>query len=39
MWEHLLASAMGTFLSLFPIANPIGAIPIFYSLTASDTHH
>lgn len=39
MWEHLITSAIGTFLSLFPIANPVGAIPIFYSLTASDTHH
>jgi multiple antibiotic resistance protein len=39
MWENFITSAMGTFLSLFPIANPISAIPIFYSLTASDTHH
>lgn len=38
MWQHLITSAIGTFLSLFPLTNPIGAIPIFYSFTANDTH-
>lgn len=27
--------ALGTFIVLFPVTNPIGAIPIFYSLTAN----
>jgi multiple antibiotic resistance protein len=33
----LISNTVGTFLALFPIANPIGAVPIFYSLTASET--
>lgn len=37
MLEQLFASLVSTFLSLFPIANPVGAIPIFYSLTANHT--
>lgn len=37
MLHQLFSSTAGTFLSLFAIANPIGAIPIFYSLTAEDT--
>jgi multiple antibiotic resistance protein len=36
---HLLrtlpASAAATFLALFPIVDPFGGIPIFYSLTSS----
>ena len=32
-----LAYAVGTFVALFPIANPIGAVPIFYSLTETDS--
>ena len=35
--NSLISYAAGTFLALFPIANPVGAIPIFYSLTASDS--
>ncbi len=37
MWQSLVSFMVGTLLALFPIANPIGAIPIFYSLTAQDT--
>jgi multiple antibiotic resistance protein len=33
----ILNYAIGTLAALFPIANPIGAIPIFYSLTATDS--
>jgi multiple antibiotic resistance protein len=28
---------LGTLAALFPVANPIGAIPVFYSFTAEDT--
>jgi len=35
--EHLLAQTIATFFALLPIANPIGAVPIFYSLTAVDS--
>lgn len=35
--EALISYTVGTFLALIPIANPIGAVPIFYSLTALDT--
>jgi multiple antibiotic resistance protein len=35
--QAFISYAVGTFLALLPIANPIGAVPIFYSLTASDT--
>lgn len=35
--EHLLTQAIATFFALLPIANPIGAVPIFYSLTAVDS--
>ena len=37
MWHSVFAYTVGTLSALFPIANPLGAIPIFYSLTASDT--
>ncbi len=37
--EAFISYTVGTFLALFPIANPLGAVPIFYSLTASDTPH
>jgi multiple antibiotic resistance protein len=37
MMEGLLNYAAGTFLALMPIANPIGAVPIFYSLTDGDS--
>jgi multiple antibiotic resistance protein len=33
----ILNYAIGTLAALFPIANPIGAVPIFYSLTATDS--
>ena len=36
MVQSILAYAVGTFVALFPIANPIGAVPIFYSLTETD---
>ncbi|MBR8836890.1 MAG: NAAT family transporter [Stigonema ocellatum SAG 48.90 = DSM 106950] len=37
MDQHVISSAVGTFISLFPIANPVGAVPVFYSLTSTDT--
>ena len=37
MSHNIIADATGTFLALFPIANPIGALPIFFSLTTDDT--
>jgi multiple antibiotic resistance protein len=33
----LISNTLATFVALFPIANPIGAIPVFYSLTAKET--
>ena len=36
MADQLVSAAMGTFLALFPIANPLGVVPIFYSLAASE---
>ena len=32
---QLVSYALGTFIALFPITNPIGVVPIFYSLTAN----
>jgi multiple antibiotic resistance protein len=32
-----MSYTLGTLAALFPIANPIGAVPVFYSLTAADT--
>ncbi len=37
MMPGILNYAIGTLAALFPIANPIGAVPIFYSLTATDS--
>ncbi len=37
MLQHLSSYIVGTFVALFPIANPFGAGPVFYSLTATDT--
>lgn len=37
MTTPLLSFALGTLAALFPVANPVGAIPVFYSLTAADT--
>jgi multiple antibiotic resistance protein len=37
MLEQFFSYSAATFLSLLPIANPLGAIPIFYSLTLGDT--
>jgi multiple antibiotic resistance protein len=37
MLPGILTYAIGTLAALFPIANPIGAVPVFYSLTAADT--
>ena len=37
MMPGILTYAIGTLAALFPIADPIGAVPIFYSLTAADT--
>jgi multiple antibiotic resistance protein len=34
MLQTLVNHAVGTMIALIPIANPIGAIPVFYSLTA-----
>jgi multiple antibiotic resistance protein len=33
----LIPNTLATFIALFPIANPIGAVPIFYTLTATQT--
>jgi multiple antibiotic resistance protein len=35
--RSLISYAVGTLVALFPITNPIGAVPIFYSLTAQNT--
>ena len=35
--NQLISSAAGAFLALFPIANPLGAVPTFYSLTTGST--
>ncbi|MEM1242875.1 MAG: MarC family protein [Cyanobacteria bacterium P01_H01_bin.26] len=37
--EHLIPAATGTFLALFPITDPIGAVPIFHSLTVDIAPH
>jgi multiple antibiotic resistance protein len=37
MFYHLSSAIVGTFVALVPIANPFGAVPIFYGLTATDT--
>lgn len=37
MWQQLFSYTFGMFVALFPIANPVGAVPIFYSMTADDT--
>lgn len=37
MWQQLFSYTGGMLIALFPIANPIGAVPIFYSMTAGDT--
>ncbi|PSN18031.1 antibiotic resistance protein MarC [filamentous cyanobacterium CCP5] len=37
MLQSLISFGVGTLAALFPIANPVGAIPIFYSLTATDS--
>ena len=37
MTDSILFFAAGTLVALFPIANPIGAVPLFFSLTAEDT--
>jgi len=33
--HELPAAAIGTFLALFPIVNPFGAVPLFFSLTTN----
>ncbi|MBW4428967.1 MAG: MarC family protein [Nostoc desertorum CM1-VF14] len=33
----LIPNTLATFIALFPIANPIGAVPVFYTLTATET--
>lgn len=37
MAQPILTYAVGTLVALFPIANPVGAVPAFYSLTASNS--
>jgi multiple antibiotic resistance protein len=37
IFEKFFSYSAATFLALLPIANPLGAIPIFYSLTIGDT--
>jgi multiple antibiotic resistance protein len=38
MFDHIFSYTAGTFMALFPIANPLGAVPVFYSLTATAPH-
>ena len=35
--QSFLSYTFGTLIALFPITNPIGAVPIFYSLTVHNT--
>ncbi|NEQ52879.1 MAG: NAAT family transporter [Leptolyngbya sp. SIO3F4] len=35
--EQFISAATGTFLALFPITDPLGAIPVFHSLTVDST--
>lgn len=39
MWQSILTYAVGTAAALFPVVNPIGAVPVFYGLLGytSDT--
>ncbi|AOX04025.1 hypothetical protein BJP34_35460 [Moorena producens PAL-8-15-08-1] len=37
--SQLVSYALGTFIALFTITNPVGAVPIFYSLTANASKH
>lgn len=37
MIAQIIASAVASFLALFPFTNPLGVVPIFYSLTADET--
>ena len=37
--EQLLSAATGTFLALFPITDPLGAVPVFHSLTVDSSPH
>ena len=37
MRSAILTYTIGTLVALFPIANPIGAVPVFYSLTETDS--
>ncbi len=37
MTDSVLSYAVGTLVALFPIANPIGSVPIFFSFVSSDT--
>jgi multiple antibiotic resistance protein len=37
MEQQFFSSIVGILTALFPIANPIGAVPIFYSMTVSDS--
>jgi multiple antibiotic resistance protein len=37
MEQQFFSSILGILTALFPIANPIGAVPIFYSMTVSDS--
>jgi multiple antibiotic resistance protein len=39
MLSQIVASAVATFLVLLPFTNPLGVVPIFYSLTAYETSH
>jgi len=38
MFQSLTSYLLGTFAALFPIANPMGAVVIFYSLTSAYSH-
>jgi multiple antibiotic resistance protein len=37
MWQNIISYTIGTLVALFPIANPVSAVPIFHGLTADDS--
>ena len=39
MAYQLVSSAIAAFLALFPVANPVGVVAIFYSLAGSLSPH
>jgi multiple antibiotic resistance protein len=37
MWHSFFSYIISIFIALFPIANPVDALPVFYSMTATAT--